>query len=156
MKRFFTYAGVALLTFSGSSMLNAQSGSGPTDPQIAGIVVAANQIDIDAGKLALKKTKNAEVRQLKITNHGDEPRRVEITSYLEIALNGQQADLSHPAFHKLFVETEYIAEETALLAKRRPRDAQQPTARAVHVLSFIHIRRCRRSHLCRPSWSHVP
>src|SRR5947209_4683141 len=64
MKGFFTYAGVALLTLSGSAILNAQSGSGPTDPQIAGIVVAANQIDIDAGKLALKKTKNAQVRQL--------------------------------------------------------------------------------------------
>ena len=35
----------------------------PTDPQIVGIVVAANQIDINAGKLALAKSQNAEVRQ---------------------------------------------------------------------------------------------
>jgi putative membrane protein len=35
----------------------------PTDPQIVGIVVAANQIDIDAGKLALAKSHNPEVRQ---------------------------------------------------------------------------------------------
>jgi putative membrane protein len=34
-----------------------------TDPQIAAIVVAANQVDIDAGKLAAKKTKNAEVKK---------------------------------------------------------------------------------------------
>lgn len=35
---------------------------GPTDPQIAGIVVTANQIDVDAGKLAKSRTKNTEVR----------------------------------------------------------------------------------------------
>ena len=35
----------------------------PTDPQIADIAVTAHQIDIDRGKLALKKTKNAEVKQ---------------------------------------------------------------------------------------------
>ena len=45
---------------------------GPSDPQIAGIVVAANQIDIDAGKLAKSKTKNKEVSkfaQQMITDH---------------------------------------------------------------------------------------
>ena len=35
----------------------------PTDPQIAGIVQAANQIDIDQAKLALKKTKNPQVQE---------------------------------------------------------------------------------------------
>lgn len=34
-----------------------------TDPQIAAIVVAANAVDIDAGKLALTKTKNRRVRE---------------------------------------------------------------------------------------------
>ena len=45
---------------------------GPSDPQIAGIVVAANQIDIDAGKLAKSRTKNKEVSkfaQQMITDH---------------------------------------------------------------------------------------
>ena len=45
---------------------------GPTDPQIAHIVVTANQIDVDAGKLAKSKTKNKEVRafaQQMITDH---------------------------------------------------------------------------------------
>jgi putative membrane protein len=34
----------------------------PTDPQIAAIVVTANQVDIDAGKLAEKKAHSAEVK----------------------------------------------------------------------------------------------
>ncbi len=43
-----------------------------TDPQIAAIVVAANQVDIDAGNLALKKSKNEEVKkfaQQMVTDH---------------------------------------------------------------------------------------
>jgi putative membrane protein len=50
----------------------AQNQGGPSDPQIAGIVVTANQIDIDAGKLAKSHTKNKEVSkfaQLMITDH---------------------------------------------------------------------------------------
>jgi len=46
--------------------------AGPTDPQIAAIVVTANQVDIDAGKLAKSKAKDKEVRQLAqmmITDH---------------------------------------------------------------------------------------
>jgi len=45
---------------------------GPTDPQIASIVVTANQVDIDAGKLAKGKTKNKDVKafaQQMITDH---------------------------------------------------------------------------------------
>src|SRR5690349_14170040 len=44
----------------------------PSDPQIAGIVVTANQIDVDAGKLAKSRTKNKEVSQFAqqmITDH---------------------------------------------------------------------------------------
>jgi putative membrane protein len=46
--------------------------AGPTDPQIAAIVVTANSVDVDAGKLAKKKTHNKEVRkfaQQMITDH---------------------------------------------------------------------------------------
>jgi putative membrane protein len=45
---------------------------GPSDPQIAGIVVTANQIDIDAGKIANSRSKNKEVQafaEQMITDH---------------------------------------------------------------------------------------
>jgi putative membrane protein len=35
---------------------------GPSDPQIAAIVVTANQVDIDAGQLAATKARSAEVK----------------------------------------------------------------------------------------------
>lgn len=50
----------------------AVQAAGPTDPQIAAIVVTANQVDIDAGKLALTKAKSPDVKafaQLMITDH---------------------------------------------------------------------------------------
>lgn len=49
----------------------AQSG-GPTDPQIAAIVVVANQVDIDAGKLAESMSHSKEIKefaQRMITDH---------------------------------------------------------------------------------------
>jgi len=51
---------------------NAQGGGAPSDPQIVGIVVAADQIDIDYAKLAMSKTKNKQVTdfaQQMITDH---------------------------------------------------------------------------------------
>jgi len=45
---------------------------GPTDPQIAGIVVTANKIDVDAGKIATSRSKNKEVQafaEQMITDH---------------------------------------------------------------------------------------
>jgi len=52
-------AAAAVLALAGAAAL-AQSV--PDDAQIAGIVVAANQVDIDAGKLAGKISGNAEVK----------------------------------------------------------------------------------------------
>ena len=51
---------------------SAQGGGAPSDPQIVGIVVAADQIDIDYAKLAMSKTKNKQVTdfaQQMITDH---------------------------------------------------------------------------------------
>ena len=51
---------IAVLAAAGTCLAYAQSG--PTDPQIAQIVVTANQVDIDAGKLAEKQSKSKDVR----------------------------------------------------------------------------------------------
>ncbi|HET9598686.1 MAG TPA: DUF4142 domain-containing protein [Anaeromyxobacteraceae bacterium] len=41
----------------------AQEGTKPTDPQIAAIVVAANQVDIDAAKVAKSHSQNKDVKE---------------------------------------------------------------------------------------------
>ncbi|HEX7890735.1 MAG TPA: DUF4142 domain-containing protein [Ramlibacter sp.] len=55
-----------------AALLPAQAQQGPTDPQIAHIVVTANTVDVDAGKLAQKTSKNKEVRKFgkqMVTDH---------------------------------------------------------------------------------------
>jgi len=64
-------AAAAALALAAAVTTQAQA-AGPTDPQIAAIVVTANQVDIDAGKLAKSKAKSKEVKdfaQLMITYH---------------------------------------------------------------------------------------
>lgn len=63
---------VAVSLFFGGAAAYAQS-AGPTDAQIAAIVVTANQVDIDAGKLAQSKGHSKEVKEfgkLMVTDHG--------------------------------------------------------------------------------------
>ncbi|MGE3471611.1 MAG: glucoamylase family protein, partial [Vicinamibacterales bacterium] len=86
--------------------------------------------------IAVSAEDDVEVRRLTIRNHGSRVRELDVTSYAEVVLTSPVADLGHPAFEKLFVETEVIAECAALLAHRRPRDPDAPGAWAFHVLSL--------------------
>jgi cyclic beta-1,2-glucan synthetase len=88
-------------------------------------------------EVAVSHENNAEVRQVTITNHGRRRAVIELTSYAEVVLSSAAADLAHPAFNKLFVETEYLADRRALVARRRPRDSSQKPIWAVHVLATI-------------------
>ncbi len=53
---------LAATLFILSGAMGAQAADKPTDPQIAHIAYTAGQIDIDAAKLALSKSKSKEVR----------------------------------------------------------------------------------------------
>ena len=60
----------AAALFAATSIAYAQGG--PNDAQIAAIVVTANQVDIDAGKLAESKGKHKDVRafgKMMVTDH---------------------------------------------------------------------------------------
>jgi cyclic beta-1,2-glucan synthetase len=79
---------------------------------------------------------DAEVRHLSLTNEGRGVREIEVTSYAEVVLSQPAADSGHPAFSKMFVQTEFVAERSALLATRRPRDAGQAQPWLVHFSSL--------------------
>ena len=76
---------------------------------------------------------DAEIRRVSLTNLGSHAREIELTSYAEIALAPQAADVAHPAFQNLFVQTEFAPEIGALLATRRPRSSDEPPIWAAHV-----------------------
>src|SRR5215204_5434875 len=76
---------------------------------------------------------DAELRLVTLTNHGHRHRDLELTSYAEVCLNARRADQAHPAFAKLFLETEFDAQFGALLARRRPRGAKERPVWAIHA-----------------------
>ena len=77
---------------------------------------------------------DVEVRRLTLTNRGSQTREIEVTSYVEMVLARPQDDLAHPAFGKLFVETEFDRQSAGLLFSRRPRSADEPPIVGFHVL----------------------
>ncbi|MGA7614633.1 MAG: glucoamylase family protein [Thermoanaerobaculia bacterium] len=87
-------------------------------------------------EVAVSPGDDAEVRRISVTNQSGRPRELELTSYVEIGLDSLAADVANPAFGKLFIETEWIADNTALLARRRPRGQHDTGAVGFHVLSI--------------------
>ena len=78
---------------------------------------------------------NCEIRRCELTNLGDRKRRIELTSYLEWVLGNGEADAGHPAFSKLFVETQYCADRQAILARRRPRHSDDSEFWGFHSIA---------------------
>ena len=76
---------------------------------------------------------DAEVRRVSVSNQGNRTREIEITSYAELVLARHIDDIAHPAFTKLFVETEYLPEVGAILATRRRRSPSEPEIWAAHL-----------------------
>ena len=64
---------------------------------------------------------DVELRRTRIRNLSERPRRIEVTSYTEPVLAPPASDDAHPAFSKLFVQTEIVAGNNAILCTRRPR-----------------------------------
>jgi cyclic beta-1,2-glucan synthetase len=76
---------------------------------------------------------DVELRRFIVTNRSLRTRQLELTSYAELALAPHAADKAHPAFSKMFIETEY-PEPGVLLAHRRPRSPEEHPVWAAHVL----------------------
>jgi cyclic beta-1,2-glucan synthetase len=76
---------------------------------------------------------DAEARRVTLTNTGRHVREVDLTSYAELVLAPPAADLSHPAFSKLFVVTDFLPELGVLIATRRRRSPSDPEVWAAHI-----------------------
>ena len=88
-------------------------------------------------EVAVVADTDAELRRVTVTNAGAVPRRVELVSAAEIVLHHPAADASHPAFSKLFVQTEFDAAHGALLARRRPRGNDETHPLLLHALPGV-------------------
>jgi cyclic beta-1,2-glucan synthetase len=77
---------------------------------------------------------DVEIRRVVLTNDSNQPRRLTLTTYAEVVLASQATDERHPAFVKLFVESEYLPAQNMLLFRRRPRSAEEHPLYLAHQL----------------------
>lgn len=75
-----------------------------------------------------------ELRTVTLTNYSKEERRLEITSFTGVSMLERRSYEDHPAFHNLFVQTEYLDEHQTLLAHRRPRRSEEDELWMIHGL----------------------
>lgn len=72
------------------------------------------------------------VRGVGLRNDGLVGRDIELTSCAELVLGPEQADASHPAYSKMFVQTDIV--DGVLLAWRRKKEPSDPDIWAAHAL----------------------
>ena len=85
-------------------------------------------------EIAVSAEDDAEIRRVTLVNTSPKPCRLELTSYLELALAPHRADRAHPAFNKLFIETEWLPHCEALVARRRVRAPDDQPIWAAHLM----------------------
>ncbi|MWV17362.1 cyclic beta 1-2 glucan synthetase [Pseudomonas sp. L-22-4S-12] len=92
--------------------------------------------DFDAHtEIVVSPEDDIELRRLHLTNRARVRRSLELTSYAEVVLAPAIADALHPAFSKLFVQTELLPELQAILCSRRPRSSQEKVPWMCHLLA---------------------
>ena len=79
---------------------------------------------------------DVEIRRVTLINRSLRTRRLECSSYIELSMAPHAADRQHPAFNKLFIQTEALPHLRALLAFRRPRGEDAPPMYVAHRLTL--------------------
>ncbi|HEY4989850.1 MAG TPA: glucoamylase family protein, partial [Opitutaceae bacterium] len=72
-------------------------------------------------EIAVSPEDDVELRRVTLTNPGHSRRVIEVTGYFEVVLAPAAEEASHPAFSNLFVQTEFLAPQSAVLCTRRAR-----------------------------------
>ena len=86
-------------------------------------------------EIVISAEDDAEVRRVTLVNTSRKSCRLELTSYLELALAPHRTDRAHPAFNKLFIETEWLPQCEALVARRRLRAPDDRPVWAAHLIA---------------------
>jgi len=76
-----------------------------------------------------------ELRRVHITNRSRVKRVIDVTTYTEVVLAPAAADVLHPMFSNLFVQTEIIKKRQAILCSRRPRSIDEHPPWMFHLMA---------------------
>jgi len=86
-------------------------------------------------EISVSPEDDIELRRVTITNRSRTRRTLELTSFAEVVLTQSAADASHPSFSNLFVQTELVRAQQAILATRRPRSGGDRPPWMIHLLT---------------------
>lgn len=75
-----------------------------------------------------------EMRRLYLINRSGRKKVLDITSYAEVVIAPPAADTAHPAFSNLFVQTEILKGQNAIICTRRPRGANDKEPWMFHLM----------------------
>ena len=84
--------------------------------------------------IAVSPVDDVEVRRLRISCDAPSARTLTLTGYAEVVLGSAAGDADHPAFQKLFVQTEIDPATQTLLCTRRPQTPKEPRTWMFHAL----------------------
>jgi cellobiose phosphorylase len=86
-------------------------------------------------EIAVSPEDDIELRRITLTNRSRTRRAIDVTSYAEVVLASPAADALHPVFSNLFVQTEILHPQRAILCTRRPRSLDEHTPWMFHLLA---------------------
>lgn len=94
-----------------------------------------NEIELHT-EIVVSPEDNVEIRRVHIRNHSRSSRSIEITSYGEVVIAIPISDESHPAFSNLFVQTEILSNQHAILCSRRQRSKNEHPPFMFHLMKL--------------------
>jgi len=85
-------------------------------------------------EIVVSPENDIEMRRVRIKNKSRIRKTIIVTSYAEIVLTVAAADAIHPAFSNLFVQTEIVANQHAIICTRRPRSVEEHAPWMFHLM----------------------
>ena len=86
-------------------------------------------------EIAVSPEDDIELRRISITNTSRSRKTIEVTSYAEVVLASAAADALHPAFSNLFIQTEILRLQQAIVCTRRPRSRDEHPPWLCHLMA---------------------
>lgn len=86
-------------------------------------------------EISVSPEDDVEIRRVMLTNQTSRTRQIEITTYSEVVLAPLNADLAHRTFNNLFVQTEILPQQQAILCTRRRRTPGEQVPWMFHLFA---------------------
>ncbi|MGB3076827.1 MAG: glucoamylase family protein, partial [Chitinophagales bacterium] len=96
---------------------------------------ANNEIETHT-EIVVSPEDDIEMRRVRIKNCSSIRKTIEVTSYSEVVLASAASDLMQPAFSNLFVQTEILAPQHAIICTRRPRSTEEKPPWMFHLMTM--------------------